>query len=72
VRAISSESRDEDGRDEAVTALGEIIAESACVATLNQREELRQLHGDLFSPGLRCEAPGYRKVQGVRRNRSTC
>ncbi len=38
-------------RSDAVEALGEIVAETTGVAALNYRESVRQLHGDLFSPG---------------------
>jgi 3-oxochol-4-en-24-oyl-CoA dehydrogenase len=38
-------------RSEAVEALGRVVAETTCVAALNYRESIRQLHGDLFSPG---------------------
>jgi alkylation response protein AidB-like acyl-CoA dehydrogenase len=38
-------------RSEAIEALGEVVAETTCVAALNYRESVRQLNGDLFSPG---------------------
>jgi 3-oxochol-4-en-24-oyl-CoA dehydrogenase len=38
-------------RGEAIEALGEVVAETTCVAALNYRESVRQLNGDLFSPG---------------------
>jgi alkylation response protein AidB-like acyl-CoA dehydrogenase len=38
-------------RSEAVESLGRVVAETTCVAALNYRESIRQLHGDLFSPG---------------------
>ncbi len=38
-------------RIEAIEALGQIVAETTGVAALNYRESVRQLHGDLFSPG---------------------
>lgn len=38
-------------RNEAIEALGEVVAETTCVAALNYRESVRQLNGDLFSPG---------------------
>ncbi|HYO02873.1 MAG TPA: acyl-CoA dehydrogenase family protein [Mycobacterium sp.] len=38
-------------RADAIEALGEIVAETTGVAALNYRESVRQLHGDLFSPG---------------------
>ena len=38
-------------RRDAIEALGQIVAETTGVAALNYRESVRQLHGDLFSPG---------------------
>jgi alkylation response protein AidB-like acyl-CoA dehydrogenase len=38
-------------RGEAVDALGQIVADTNGVAALNYRESVRQLHGDVFSPG---------------------
>jgi alkylation response protein AidB-like acyl-CoA dehydrogenase len=38
-------------RGEAVDALGQIVADTNGVAALNYRESVRQLHGDLLSPG---------------------
>ena len=38
-------------RRDAVEALGQIVAETNGVAALNYRESVRQLNGDLFSPG---------------------
>lgn len=38
-------------RSEAVEALGQIVADTNGVAALNYRESVRQLHGDLRSPG---------------------
>ncbi|MCW2515658.1 MAG: hypothetical protein JWR11_4700 [Mycobacterium sp.] len=38
-------------RSDAIEALGQIVAETTGVAALNYRESVRQLHGDLLSPG---------------------
>ena len=38
-------------RRDAIEALGQIVAETTGVAALNYRESVRQLHGELFSPG---------------------
>jgi alkylation response protein AidB-like acyl-CoA dehydrogenase len=38
-------------RRDAVEGLGQIVAETNAVAALNHRESVRQLHGDLVSPG---------------------
>ena len=51
VRRIISEGLHAGDRSDAVAALGEIVAETTGVAALNYRESVRQLHGDLFSPG---------------------
>ncbi|MET0475780.1 MAG: acyl-CoA dehydrogenase [Mycobacterium sp.] len=39
------------GRTEAVEALGQVVADTNGVAALNYRESVRQLHGEVFSPG---------------------
>ncbi|MDT5071210.1 MAG: hypothetical protein QOH82_530 [Mycobacterium sp.] len=51
VRTIIDERLYHGDRSEAVEALGQIAAETNGVAALNYRESVRQLHGDLFSPG---------------------
>ncbi|TPG27402.1 acyl-CoA dehydrogenase [Mycolicibacterium hodleri] len=51
VRRIIAEGLYFGDRGDAVAALGEIVAETTGVAALNYRESVRQLHGDLFSPG---------------------
>ena len=51
VRTIIEDGLFSGDRDDAVEALGQIVAETNGVAALNHRESLRQLHGDLFSPG---------------------
>jgi alkylation response protein AidB-like acyl-CoA dehydrogenase len=51
VRTIIDERLYHGDRSEAVEALGQIAAETNGVAALNYRESVRQVHGDLFSPG---------------------
>ncbi|MBJ7336894.1 acyl-CoA dehydrogenase [Mycolicibacterium sp.] len=51
VRRIIADNLYSGDRGDAVAALGEIVAETTGVAALNYRESVRQLHGDLFSPG---------------------
>ncbi|MDT5335767.1 MAG: hypothetical protein QOD90_1272 [Mycobacterium sp.] len=51
VRKIIDEELYFGDRSDAVAALGQIVAETTGVAALNYRESVRQLHGELFSPG---------------------
>lgn len=51
VRTIIEEGLHHGDRAEALDALGQIVAETNGVAALNYRESVRQVHGDLLSPG---------------------
>jgi 3-oxochol-4-en-24-oyl-CoA dehydrogenase len=51
VRGIIADGLYSGDRSDAIEALGQIVAETTGVAALNYRESVRQLHGDLLSPG---------------------